>query len=185
MIFTMMKRRGLSGARAGERACLQTTPAFFWALRVERHRRQVILAWVILTSIPLVFVLSQWRHHELVLAGARGAIGEIRVLLRVGADVNFISRGNSALTSACGRGRVEAVRILLEHGADPNRRNEGSETPLMKAASVGNLAIVKLLIEYGADTDVKNSCGYSALTLAEQRGRRDVADFLRNPNAGI
>ena len=101
--------------------------------------------------------------HELVIASSAGHDTEIRILVNLGADVNFMSRGNIPLTAASKRGQLETVKILLKYGARINEPDRGGETALMKAASTGNPDIVRLLVERGADLNIRSSAGNTAL----------------------
>jgi ankyrin repeat protein len=53
----------------------------------------------------------------------------------------------------------------------------------MMAAREGHLSMVLLLMEHGADLDVRNEDGATALKLARERGKREVADMLARAGA--
>ena len=152
-------------------------------VQTQNRRGLAIALWIILTLIPLLFVLAQWRHHELVIASSAGHDTEIRILVSLGADVNFMSRGNIPLTADSKRGQLETVKLLLEYGARIDETTRGGETALMKAASTGNADIVRLLVGRGADLNIRSSAGNTALMLAEQKGHLEIVNFLRSAGA--
>jgi ankyrin repeat protein len=93
--------------------------------------------------------------------------GIICLLLRNGADVNFMSKRHSPLMVACLWHR-DMVPCLLRHGADPNIANERGLTALLYTASShtcteGKAAVIKHLLEYGADVNVRSNSGSTTL----------------------
>ena len=75
--------------------------------------------------------------------------------------------------------RVDIVRHLLEHGADPNIRDREGYTPLYRAIEKGIAAAVILLIEWGADVNTVDLSGRSAIDIAFQDRKIDIAILLR------
>ena len=103
-------------------------------------------------------------------------------LLQNGADVNAAATngsGYTALTGAATNGRTELVAWLLANGANPNHRYGPGYTPLLAAAANGRLDTVKVLLEHGADLRAAANDGQTAASLAEARGHKKVAEFLR------
>jgi tetratricopeptide (TPR) repeat protein len=54
---------------------------------------------------------------------------------------------------------------------------------LIEAAKDGNMLVLKTALEKGADIDATDRSGMSALMHAEQKGYKDLADFLREKGA--
>jgi ankyrin repeat protein len=103
-------------------------------------------------------------------------------LLQSGADVNAVATngsGYTALTGTATNGRTELVAWLLANGANPNHRYGPGYTPLLAAAANGWQDTVKVLLEHGADLHASADDGQTAASLAEARGHKPVADFLR------
>jgi len=50
---------------------------------------------------------------------------------------------------------------------------------LLEAAANGRLDMVKMLLDHGADLKARSNDGKTALSLAEARGHKQVAEFLR------
>ena len=76
------------------------------------------------------------------------------------------------------------TRLLLDKGANVNaKENKDGQTPLHRAATRGHANIVEILLARGADTNAKDHRGRTALDLAEDRGRTEVANLLRQHGA--
>ena len=96
----------------------------------------------------------------------------------------------SALATAAGMGHAEVVRVLLASGADvdgrthcePDACEEPSpiSTPLMIATVFNHIAVVGTLLNAGADIDLRNGNGKTALDLATEYGRPEIAQLLRD-----
>lgn len=86
--------------------------------------------------------------------------------------------GSTALLIACNRGWEDAVRSLLSLGANPNAAANNGRTPLLSAADGGHEGITKLLLQAGADPNQKMR-NMDAATLAERRGKRELAAMIR------
>jgi ankyrin repeat protein len=96
----------------------------------------------------------------------------------------------SALGTAAGMGHTEVVRILLAGGADADGRThcepESCEkpsaitTPLMIATVFNHIDVVEALLNAGADIDLRDGNGKTALDLAPEYGRPEVAQLLRD-----
>jgi hypothetical protein len=118
----------------------------------------------------------------------------MKLLLRRGANVNFVSAGPVAkvkngtpalgaftpLMLASTYGSPEVVEVLLNAGAKVNTADVRGMTPLMLAVTSDRLdpAIVRMLLEHGADPTVKSLAGETALDWAEKFGQAEVIQAL-------
>ena len=89
--------------------------------------------------------------------------------------------------TAVERGDVAALSALLERGEDVDSRDRYGQTALMLAAINDRVEVVRLLIAAGANTDLQGSgapgfAGKTALDLAKDLGREEIADLLRSEN---
>lgn len=89
------------------------------------------------------------------------------------------------LVRAAGAGDLELVRLLLDAGADPDAECgcAGGETPLWAATLVGAADVVAELLARGVDPNATAFHGATALHVAAQRGRPDIARLLRDAGA--
>jgi hypothetical protein len=82
-----------------------------------------------------------------------------------------------ALYFAAIGGDLEIAKHLLEGGADVNAKAE-SAAPIHGAVMGGSAAMVRLLLEAGADPSLPDYKGRGARQLAEDLGRRDLAELF-------
>jgi hypothetical protein len=89
------------------------------------------------------------------------------------------------LVRAAGTGDVEVVRLLLDAGADPDGACgcAGGETPIWAATVVGAADVVAELLARGGSPNAAAFAGATALHVAIQRGRGDIARLLRDGGA--
>ena len=96
-------------------------------------------------------------NEELFEAAEKGNRSKVKVLLKMGIDVN--SRdiiGQSALSRALFARHSSIVRILLDKGANVNAKDDCGETALHKACYLGRDDVVKLLLDNKADVNMKD-----------------------------
>ena len=82
-----------------------------------------------------------------------------------------------ALYFAAIGGDLQIAKRLLRGGADVNARAE-SAAPIHGAVMGGSAAMVRLLLEQGADPSLPDYKGRGARQLAEDVGRRDLAELF-------
>jgi cytohesin len=130
---------------------------------------------------------DQQGFTALMRAALGGQLDAFAALLAAGADPHAPQQpGWNLLMCALSGGNAEVVRLLIEQGVDLNTPNDrGSKptplqpTPLMAAVEEGALPIVRLLVEAGADLHHRRGDGQTALSLAEQPGRKRIREILR------
>lgn len=131
-------------------------------------------------------------------------------LLDQGLDPNEKSpKGHSPLTTAIRERHVEMVDALIMRGADPNKRGEdwpvcmAVHNPAIlrrilsvlaeprafkgvveRAVAANQLESVKLLLEAGVSVEDKNGGVFSPLTTALRENRREIVNYLLDPNGG-
>ena len=87
---------------------------------------------------------------------------------------------------AAGNPSVAALAALIDGGANVNQRAGAAVwgyTPLMFAADAGELENVRLLLSRGAAPCIRSS-GLTALSIAESRGHRRIADLILSHTGG-
>lgn len=99
-------------------------------------------------------------------------LGVIRMLLSVGANVNYVApNGEPALSESAGfNPNPEIVRALVDGGAKVNVRDDVGYTPLMSAAERKNPAFAEILFRAAANPTVVAPDGASTLSLIQQEG---------------
>jgi len=115
------------------------------------------------------------------LAAAFGHEEVARYLHGKGADVNAVATngtGYTALTGAVAGSHDSLAKWLAENGANVNYRYAKGHSPLLEAAANARLDIVRTLAAHGADLHARTDAGKNALNFAEERGHKEVAEFL-------
>ena len=113
-------------------------------------------------------------------AACKGHFEICRLLLDKGAQVEAKDIGGSApLHYAAAEGHVEIVRLLCDRGADVETCDNDGWRPLHCAAYSGQISVVKELIEErNAEINARMNGGSTALRLARQNNKPDVAAYL-------
>lgn len=112
-------------------------------------------------------------------ASKQGNIRRIQELLREGADVNEVNRGNSTPLHVAKNANV--ARLLLDGGADINAINNNGTTPLCSAKNIG---LITFLLENGADPNIRDNRGNTALHKAMSGEHASLLiNYGANPNA--
>jgi len=99
-------------------------------------------------------------------------------------------RGNTLLHSASVCGYADVVSRLIEAGAPVNERNDAGRTPLHCASlsvSTDEEALCRLaghLLDHGGDIAATDRDGATALSQAERRREKTLADYLRKKSRG-
>jgi ankyrin repeat protein len=125
-------------------------------------------------------------NNALFEAAEDGDVSQIDDLLRSGADVNAVIRGDGTpLIAAARKGHFEAVRYLLDRGAGPNLPAPGDGNPSIVAAANGHFDVVRLLLDRGADPNAAVIGDGNPLIAAANRGHADIVTLLLDRGARI
>lgn len=116
------------------------------------------------------------------MAAVRGKPPEwTRLFLDLSADVSAVNdHGITALMFAATSSSLATVKLLLDAGADVNGVSDSGETVLTFAATRvwGSGTVVAELIRRGADISATNREGKTALEIARELGRWNIAEVL-------
>ncbi|XP_047100994.1 ankyrin repeat and protein kinase domain-containing protein 1-like [Schistocerca piceifrons] len=129
---------------------------------------------------------AEQRGRRLILVTEQGAVGDMRALLAVGADVGARggARGWTVLHVAASSGDVEATRLLVDAGAAVDARITWQQwTPLCVAAERDRAAVARLLLRANADHKARDGSGWTPLHLAARCGNAEVAAALLQAGA--
>lgn len=123
-------------------------------------------------------------NTPLMIAASLGKVNFVHFLLDNGAEVNNKNyNGETALHRAAQSGNNEVIDILFAAGADLNAPDFSGRTPLMQAVAAERRFSVERLVTLGAYLDWHDKDGESALSLAERKKFKPIADFLRTKGA--
>jgi hypothetical protein len=87
-------------------------------------------------------------------ASVQGHLNVVKLLVRLGANINSISdSGSTAVRSACFMSNLEVVRWLINAGADFNKPNYNGGTCLIN--SVQSIELCRFLLSKGVDVNAK------------------------------
>lgn len=115
-----------------------------------------------------------------------GDLDELKRLHSRGYDLDSTDGfGMTALMCAAHGGHGDTVEWLVEQGADLNRSAKHHLTAVMLAVVTGHPRIARRLVAAGADTSARGTGapgfqGKTAAELADERGERRLAGFLRS-----
>ena len=114
------------------------------------------------------------RLTPLMVAAADGCIGNVELLLELGANLGKCDEcGEAALAIAAQHGQVGAVKVLLNAGAIVDAPDRRGATALAIAAQCGHVQVINALLNAGASVDAADLGGMTALYRAcefEQNG---------------
>lgn len=158
-------------------------------LMAATHNNQIEVARFLIEQGANVNARDAIQDTPYLYAGARGLQEILEMTLAHGADLNSINRyGGTALIPASERGHVKTVQTLIDVGVDINHVNRLGWTALIEAIILGDgsekyATIVMQLIKGGADVNLADAAGKSPLTLAKQKGYRNLIEILESSGA--
>lgn len=143
-------------------------------------------------------------NRDLFSAITNGDISQLKVSIKLGADVNAKNSSCNALMEAIknsssnrsGYIGLKMVELLVENGADVNTKDEGGNTALLKAIEMKReadntnaMGVIRCLVENGADVNAKNKKGITPLIYSAgdldlmkyliENGAKDINSVLR------
>ena len=122
----------------------------------------------------------------------------VQMLIEHNADIHIRDNfGTTVLHDASAsledhRVNIDIIQVLLDHGADPNARDNDNSTPLHHSSwwktgkhtpQQGTVEGTRLLLKHGAIIDAEANGGWTALQLALEHGREDIATCLKEHGA--
>src|SRR5258708_21002786 len=115
------------------------------------------------------------------LAAAFGHEDVARYLHGKGADINAVATngtGYTALTGAVASSHSALAKRLPGNGPTAQYRSANGHASLLEAAANGKLEMVKKLGARGAGGQMRTEGGKNALNFAQERGHKELADYL-------
>lgn len=182
--------------------------SFFCGAGTEKwlmHEEQIMLLkgrvyrlqiWILLASSVIVAFGCNPLHNQsetmqlmfFINSGDLRNIGEIRRLIKAGADLNSArTDGYALLHIASQNGNAEVVRMLLEEEqTNVEQVTVNGDTALFLASGNGHVEVVKLLLAANADVNricPNNFTGYTPLTTAVYFKHDEVVKLLKEHGA--
>jgi hypothetical protein len=156
-----------------------------WPYSLSAGILAYLISLVFLFSI--VFISSAGPLLETIQgAAAKGNIGDVKGLLKRGADVNAKDKaGMTPLLYAAINGYKDMAELLIAQGANVSVKGIGDQTPLHLSIGIGRTDIAELLIAKGADVNAKNKDGLTPLHYAAVFGHKDMVELLIIKGADI
>ena len=117
------------------------------------------------------------------IAADKGYLDVVKQLLEKGVAIETRNEfGFTALMIAAESGQLAMVKLLLEKGAAIDAKSTDGTSSLWVAAYAGHLDVVTLLLAKGANPNA-DVHGQTALLIAEQNRRTEMAELLRKSGA--
>lgn len=134
--------------------------------------------------------LERDRYDIVTIAAVANDVPTLKVALEVGCSAKSITSryDGTALIAAAHLGHAEVVRTLIRAGAPLDHVNNLGWTALIESIVLGDggsrhVATLKALVEAGANVNLPDRNGQTPLTLARQRGYRDMVEILTRAGA--
>jgi CubicO group peptidase (beta-lactamase class C family) len=124
----------------------------------------VMLAFTLLTPLPVCGQENPTPSVSLHLAALQGNIEAVRQHIEAGSDLDEKDAwGSTPLIIAATFGRTEVAAALIDAGADLDLTNNDGAPALHAAAFLCRTEIVKALLDHGANKHLRNNFGNTAL----------------------
>jgi cytohesin len=141
----------------------------FW----KKPLHEKIIIFVLLALFSLFTVMELFTYFSLNNAVAKGDVSRVKLLLKLGFDVNAKNRlTGRPVDFAVYNDNKDLLELLISHGANINLKDNDGETLLQGAIMLNKKAAAKLLIEKGAQL---NACN---LYWAVREGNRELVELL-------
>ena len=125
------------------------------------------------------------------IAAGNGQLESIVELVKHGADINAKVWGMTVLHVAAVNGDKEGMALLFKEGVLADSKDSAGCTPLhylagaVAAKKERDHELVGLLVNNGADVNTRDNKGFTALIIASEWGRSEVARLLIEKGADI
>eukprot|EP00004_Rigifila_ramosa_P001874 TRINITY_DN11870_c0_g1_i3.p1 TRINITY_DN11870_c0_g1~~TRINITY_DN11870_c0_g1_i3.p1 ORF type:complete len:641 (+),score=132.90 TRINITY_DN11870_c0_g1_i3:204-1925(+) len=174
------------GASVEKSDAIGQTALFYAAQFGQAKAIQTLLAWGASPNVRSMHPIMRGRSplHTAALFGHREII---EILLVNGAIIEILdAESRTVLHAAAGGGDVATAALLLRFGVPINWQSSPSAmTALHTAAANGNFKMVQFLIGSGADPNLLSFDDFTALEVAELRGFKEIAEYLRPHTTAI
>lgn len=154
-------------------------------LMVAAHLRKYEAVLALLNAGADINLLDKDRYDVITIAAVADDPRMVGIAIDGGGDPKMVTSryDGTALIAAAHLGHVEVVKTLIGAGAPLDHVNNLNWTALIEAIVLGDggprhTETVRALVTAGADVDLPDGNGVRPLTLARQRGYREIAQIL-------
>jgi len=135
----------------------------------------VLFSVIIMVFLFQVQVSKEEMNNKLLKAAIEGKLGEVKNLLKLGADINTKDKSNwTPLMCACSGQNNKIAELLIKAGADVKAKSIHGVTALVLAS---DKKVSELLIKAGADVNAKDKDGITVLMGASSK-KPEVTELL-------
>ena len=127
--------------------------------------------------------LQRYKDLALIFSAQQGHVEIMKMLVDHGADVNanYFENYPPALYQTIMQNKAEAFNYLIRVDTiDLNLSSMGNSLPILLAAFNNRLEMVKALVEKGVDPNSANGQGWTAQSLAAQKGHQQIVEYLNS-----
>lgn len=130
---------------------------------ISRYEDPLVYAARVGSTCSLKFILNnryngeqffELRNKAFLTASFNGNIENLKELIRVGVDINYLNADINPIWASIEGGNPDAFRYLLSIGADYKFVNRKGENLLFPAVISGDLDVINSLIELGLSTNL-------------------------------
>lgn len=107
----------------------------------------------------------------------------VRLLVKLGADVNQICSNKTPLIHTVEGNKIKTGKYLVKKGASVNDTTPTGNTALIYTAVQGDVEMAQFLVNNGIDINKINQAGKTALDYANEFNNNPVGDYLRSLHA--
>jgi ankyrin repeat protein len=125
-------------------------------MKLFRNAAIIVLALLVIAVALFRLTPADFKGHRLINAARDGDVLRVKLLLALGADINYSTGGGGALHAASSHGNSKLVRFLLDHGAKVDLRAKFGVTPLYEARFAKHSDVELLLLSHGANPDTSH-----------------------------
>lgn len=150
-----------------------------WAASRQGHAN--IVGFLLKKRLSMDLVKCMYtKEAPLLIAASYGHLDVVKILLEQGGDIEIADGSNrTACYKAAEAGHASVVRYLLEQGCQPEVVDGWiNRTPLLGAVASEHLDVVSSLLEHGVNINVQDKYGFTAMTLAVEKGNKAIASLL-------
>lgn len=129
-----------------------------------------------------------------------GHLETVELLISFGADINYKDyEGNTSILEAArsyyypttdkeghfilNKDYIAIIELLIANGADVHSLNNDGYSSIIYASRFGSLEGVRIFADLGVSLDHKTKDNLTALQLSNERGKKEIVEFLLNNGA--